>query len=69
MSGMDTEECDALDIFLDELDKKARQDGYPPNVIRNIRHSPEMMDILIRMIGAELQAKNERVLRNSLTNR
>lgn len=53
---MSMQKPDALDIFLDELDKKAQQDGYPPNIVRNMRHSPEMMDILIRMIGAEMKA-------------
>lgn len=54
---MSTQKSDALDVFLDELDKKAEEDGYPPDIIRNMRHSPEMMDILIRMIGAELSAE------------
>lgn len=53
---MSTQKPDALDSFLDELDKKAQEDGYPPDIIRNMRHSPEMMDILIRMIGTEMQA-------------
>lgn len=66
MNNMNTKEFDALDIFLDELDKKAQQDGYPPNIIRNMRHSPEMMDILLRMIGAEVKAKlDERQLKSS----
>lgn len=66
MSSMNTEEPDALDIFLDELDKKAQQGGYPPNIVRNMRHSPEMMDILTRMIGAEMKAVlNEREFKSS----
>jgi len=59
VSSTDIEKPDALDIFLDELDKKAHQDGYPPNIIRNMRHSSEIMDILIRMIGAELEVSKQ----------
>lgn len=53
------EEPDIIDRFLDELDKKAQADGYPEGIVRNMRKSPEMMDILTRMIGAELKAIRE----------
>ena len=45
-----------LDTFLDELDEKAQADGYPAGLIHKMKESPEMMDILARMIGAELEA-------------
>lgn len=58
MKDIDTS---ALDKFLDELDEKAQADGYPAGLIRKMKESPEMMDILARMIGAELDAiKTER---------
>lgn len=56
MNDSDIKIPDALNDFLDKLDKKAQEDGYPPDIIRNMRNSPEMMDILVRMIGAELAA-------------
>lgn len=49
----------ALDKFLDKLDEKARADGYPAGLICKMKESPEMMDILARMVGAELQAIKE----------
>ncbi len=59
MDNADIKAPDALDNFLDEIDKQAQKDGYPPNIVRNMRHNPEMMDIIIRIIGAELQASKE----------
>lgn len=56
MNNLDGEIPDNLSNFLDKLDKEAQEDGYPPGIIRNMRNSPEMMDILVRMIGAELAA-------------
>ena len=53
MKDIDTS---ALDKFLDELDEKAQADGYPAGLIRKMKESPEMMDILARIIGAELEA-------------
>jgi hypothetical protein len=50
---------DAIDKFLDELDEKAQADGYSAGLIKNMRQSPEMMDILTRIIGAELKAIKE----------
>lgn len=50
---------DTIDKFLCELDEKAQTDGYPAGLIKNMRQSPEMMNTLIRMIGAELQAIKE----------
>lgn len=46
----------ALDKFLEELDEKAQADGYPAGIMRNMKESPEMMDILARIVGAELKA-------------
>ena len=50
---------DALDNFLNEINKQAQKDGYPPNIVRDTRHNPEMMDIIIRIIGVELHASKE----------
>lgn len=52
---------DPINKFLDEIDKKMQADGYPAGLVKNMRQSPEMMDILARIIGAELEAiKQER---------
>lgn len=54
MKDSNTTTLNALDKFLDELDEKAQANGYPAGLIRKMRESPEMMDIMARMVGAEL---------------
>jgi hypothetical protein len=54
MKDSNTTTPNALDKFLDELDEKAQANGYPSGLIRKMRESPEMMDIMARMVGAEL---------------
>jgi hypothetical protein len=56
MKDQNTPTTNALDKFLEELDEKAQADGYPAGIMRNMKESPEMMDILARMVGAELKA-------------
>lgn len=60
MKKPDTTKCTPaqgpIDKFLDEIDKKMQAEGYPTGLIKNMRQSPEMMDILARIISAELEA-------------
>lgn len=59
MKDSNTTTSNALDKFLNELDEKAQADGYPAGLMRKMKESPEMMDILARMIGAELDTIKE----------
>jgi hypothetical protein len=61
MSKSDMPVSPALDKFLDELQSEATEAGYPPRIILNMRYHPEMLDIMARMIKAELEyIKKER---------
>jgi hypothetical protein len=50
---------DALMAFLQKLDVDAEAHGYPHGLISKMGDDPTMRDILIRMIGAELEAIKE----------
>lgn len=59
MKNTSTTKPDALDKFLQELDEKMQAEGYKKGLIVNMRNDPAMMDILMRMIGAELKASKK----------
>lgn len=59
MKNTFTHKPDALDKFLQELDEKMQAEGFPKGLMVNMRKDPAMMDILMRMIGAELKAVKE----------
>jgi hypothetical protein len=50
---------DPIDKFLQKLEEDAQANGYPSGIMLNMRHDPAMMDILVRMLGAELKAIKE----------
>jgi hypothetical protein len=56
MNHQTTPPPSVLDRFLEELDEKAQADSYPAGIMCNMKESPEMIDILTRIVGAELKA-------------
>ncbi|MDN5274736.1 MAG: hypothetical protein JWP06_637 [Candidatus Saccharibacteria bacterium] len=61
MSKSDMPVPPALDKILNELQSKATEAGYHPRIVLNMRYHPEMLDIMARMISAELEhIKKER---------
>lgn len=59
LSSAPTPIPDTINKFFNELDEKAQADGYPAGLVKNMRQSPEIMDILTRIVGAELEAIRE----------
>lgn len=49
-----------LDEFLQNLDKDAQTNGYPAGIVLNMKHDPAMLDILARMVRAEIKTAKEK---------